>query len=119
MAATSSLSDIAGTPEVVYSNEPYGLTADCQVPGVPSPNGNADADTASTAAAHEMTEAITDPNGNAWFDARGEEIGDKCAYIYAPNTWDSGKANQMWGGHYFELQLMYDNHRSACEQVGP
>lgn len=110
----------SGSQVVVYSNEPYGNTSVCQVPGAPSPNGNPDADAATTSAAHEMTEAITDPEpASGWTDARGEEIGDECAYIYGTNTWDSNKANQMWNGHFFEIQLMYDNHRAACEQVGP
>ena len=51
---------------VIYSNEPYGNTAVCQAPGTPSPNGNPVADAASTAATHELTEAITDPLLNAW-----------------------------------------------------
>ncbi len=43
---------------VIYSNEPYGNTAVCQTPSTPSPNGNPVADAASTAATHELTEAI-------------------------------------------------------------
>ena len=36
--------------------------------------------------AHETIEAITDPLGNAWFDAAGNEIGDKCAYTFPPSN---------------------------------
>jgi hypothetical protein len=103
----------------VYGNEPFGNTSVCQAPGVPSPNGDPLADTAATAASHELTEATTDPELDAWFDSSGAEIGDKCAYNYGTNTWDSAKANQMWNGHFYELQMEYDNHASGCVQVGP
>ena len=104
---------------VIYGNEPYGNTAFCQIPGVPSPNNDPDADTASTATSHEVTEAATDPLLDAWFTAQGNEIGDLCAYNYGLNTWDGGLANQQWSGHFFELQTEFNNHVSACTQIGP
>lgn len=106
---------------VIYGNEPYGNTAHCQNVGAPSPHNDPIADAAATAASHEVTEAITDPFLNAWYsnDAAGDEIGDLCAYNYGTNTWDSGKANQMWSGYYFELQTEYSNHKAGCVQLGP
>ena len=95
---------------VVYGNEPYGNTAVCQVPGAPSPNSNAVADTAASTASHELTEAITDPLGNAWFDSSGAEIGDECAYYYGLVNWNSQKANELWDGHPFLLQAEYSNY---------
>jgi len=108
-----------GSTPVVYSNEPFGDTSVCQASGTPSPNSDPSADAASTAASHELTEATTDPELDAWFTAGGSEIGDLCAYIYGSNTWDGGKANQMWNGHFYELQLEYSNHVLGCVQVGP
>jgi hypothetical protein len=35
--------------------------------------------------AHELSEAITDPRGNAWYDASGAENADKCAWVF-PST---------------------------------
>jgi hypothetical protein len=32
--------------------------------------------------AHELSETITDPRGAGWFDASGEENGDKCAWSF-------------------------------------
>lgn len=104
---------------VVYSNEPFGNTSVCQVPGAPSPNSNPTADAAATAASHELTEATTDPMLNAWFDASGNEIGDLCNFNYGTNTWDAGLANQMWNGHFYLVQQEYDNHAGGCVQVGP
>jgi hypothetical protein len=32
--------------------------------------------------AHEIDEAVTDPDLNAWYDATGYENADKCAWTY-------------------------------------
>lgn len=108
---------------VIYGNMPYAYPAGCSGTSN-SPNNNADADTEATALTHEVSEAITDPEGNAWGSAKGNEIGDLCAYNYGTNTYDSGKANQFWNGHYYEVQREFDNHLyaltlSGCTQVGP
>jgi hypothetical protein len=108
-----------GTTPVIYANEPYGNLSTCQIQGAPSPNNDPVADAAATSASHELTEAITDPLLNAWFTAQGNEIGDLCAYNYGRATWDSGKANQMWNGHFYLLQQEYNNHTRSCLQVGP
>lgn len=114
---------------VIYGNEPYGVANICQVPGAPSPNANAAADIASTAAAHELTESITDPLIDAWLDSSGAEIGDECAYYYGIPLWDGGNATNQWNGHNFYLQTMYDNlgqnyyttdiNFTGCFNVGP
>jgi len=109
---------VGGVP-VIYGNEPYGKLATCQTSGAPSPNSDAEADTAATAASHEISEAITDPLLDAWYDSAGNENGDKCAYQYGANTWNGGTANQMWNGAFFELQLEWNNHTSSCVAVGP
>jgi hypothetical protein len=109
----------AGSTPVVYANEPYGSTSNCQIQGVPSPNNDPVADAAATAASHELSEAITDPLLNAWFTARGNENGDLCAYKYGRPTWDGGKANQMWNGRFYLLQQEFSNHTNSCVQVGP
>ncbi|MGH7839761.1 MAG: hypothetical protein ACREQC_18345, partial [Candidatus Binataceae bacterium] len=31
---------------------------------------------------HELSEATTDPEQNAWFDSAGNEIGDKCNFQF-------------------------------------
>lgn len=123
---------IGSSPPVIYANMPYGNTSDCQISGIPSPNNDPAADTAMTAASHEITEARTDPLLDAWFDSSGDEIGDECAYDYGNsdsgtfNTYDGGNANQQWNGHYYELQTEFDNHAFAvtggtlgCVQTGP
>jgi len=109
-----------GTTPIIYANEPYGDLTNCQAPGTPSPNGDAVADTAATSASHELTEAITDPELNAWFTAQGNEIGDLCAYNYGLfYNWDGGNANQMWNGRFYMLQTEFDNNQLSCVQLGP
>jgi hypothetical protein len=116
---------ISTSPNIIYANMPYGDVTHCQTSGQPSPNNNVPADTVMTAASHEITEAITDPLLNAWSTINGFEIGDMCAYDYgAANTYDSGKANQSWNGHFYLLQTEFDNHsyslgKGGCVQVGP
>ena len=111
-----------GVP-VVYGNLPYAYPAGCSGTSN-SPNDNVDADTESTGLSHEVSEAITDPESSAWFTAQGNEVADLCAYNYGVNTYDGGKANQFWNGHYYEIQREFDNHLyaltlSGCTQVGP
>jgi hypothetical protein len=106
--------------QVIYGNEPYADPNYCAASGQTFPSGDHFADAAVNVASHEVTEANTDPELNAWWDSgNGEEIGDLCAWTFGTKTWDSSLANQMWNGRFYELQLEYDNHTSTCVQVGP
>jgi serine protease len=110
----------SGSSSTIYGNEPYAGPG-CQGSGT-SPTGDPAADNAASIATHEITESITDPNpSTGWIDSSGYEIGDKCAWIYGTNGWNSGLAlaNQFWNGHYYELQMEWDNHANGCVQAGP
>lgn len=50
------------------------------------PNGNAGADGMASIIAHELEEATTDPDLNAWFDTRGYENADKCAWTFGTTS---------------------------------
>jgi hypothetical protein len=104
---------------VIYANMPY-ADSRCQASsaGQHFPR-SADGDASANLTSHELTEAITDPNLDAWYDVNGEEIGDKCAWNFGTPTWDGGLANEMWNGRFYDLQLEYDNHTSSCVSVGP
>lgn len=99
---TSSL----GNGTVVYANQPYG--AQPAAPGAcdtgARPNGD-DADATINLISHEEIESITDPLLNAWFDAGGAEIGDKCVWNFGPNAGDN---EQIGTGHY-NLQQEWSN----------
>ena len=47
-----------------------------------SPNGNAGVDGAISVLSHELEEANTDPDLNAWYDSQGAENADKCAWTF-------------------------------------
>src|SRR5262249_10289539 len=57
------------------------------------PNGNAGADGMASLIAHELEEAVTDPDLNAWYDTRGMENADKCAWTFG-NTSTAGNGSQ-------------------------
>jgi len=74
--------------------------------GDQTPNGNLDADSEISVMSHEMNEAITDPELDAWYDAGGNEIGDDCAYIYGDSSTFGGTSGSYYnqtinGDHYF------------------
>lgn len=110
----------SGAP-TIYANQPYADPNYCYVTGTQqAPSGDIPSDANVNVASHEITEANTDPELNAWWDsANGEEIGDLCAWSFGSLSWDGSLANQMWNGHFYDLQLEYDNHTGSCVNVGP
>ena len=53
---------------------------------------------------HETREAVTDEDGTAWFDRRGNEADDKCAWSPAPFIGTNG----------YGYQWEWSNAASAC-----
>lgn len=84
-----------------------------------SPNGDSGADGMANVLSHEIEEAISDPDLNAWFDNSGQENGDKCNFNFgATKTASNGsRFNQTFGGHNWMLQQNWRNSRGgACAQ---
>ena len=75
------------------------------------PNGNAGADGMASIIAHELEEATTDPDLNAWYDRRGMENADKCAWTFgATSTASNGsKYNMTLGGKQYLIQQNWVN----------
>jgi len=86
--------------------------------GNQSPNANLDADTVISVTSHELSEAVTDPYLNAWYDSSGNEIGDECAYIYGDtSSWggSSGQfSDQTINGHHYFIQEEFSNAEYAA-----
>lgn len=80
-----------------------------------SPNGNAGADGMASVIAHELEEAVTDPNLNAWYDSRGYENADKCAWTFGTTytTANGAKANMNLGGRDYLIQRNWVNANSG------
>ena len=54
----------------------------CAAQSTVSPNGNPGVDGMLSVVAHELEEATSDPDLNAWYDASGAENADKCAWTF-------------------------------------
>jgi hypothetical protein len=76
-----------------------------------SPNNNPGADGMASVVAHELEEATTDPDLNAWYDSRGEENADKCAWTFGTESTASNgsKYNVVWGGMEYLIQQNWVN----------
>ncbi len=79
------------------------------------PNGNAGADGMASIIAHELEEAASDPNLNAWYDSSGAENADKCAWTFgATSTLSTGaKYNMTFGGRNWYIQQNWVNSGSG------
>lgn len=75
------------------------------------PNGNAGADGMASILAHELEEATSDPDLNAWYDRRGYENADKCAWTFGTTytTANGAKANMKLGARDFLIQRNWVN----------
>jgi hypothetical protein len=74
------------------------------------PNGNAGADGMASIVAHELEEAVTDPDLNAWYDTRGAENADKCAWTFGTTyTANGALANVKLGTRDFLIQRNWVN----------
>ncbi|MEI6648509.1 MAG: hypothetical protein WCO08_02585 [Actinomycetes bacterium] len=77
----------------------------CATNTTASPNGDAYVDAMASVLVHEIDETLTDPNLNAWYDARGAENADKCAWTFGTTTTASGyKYNITEGGKRYLIQ---------------
>jgi hypothetical protein len=105
----------AGGSTYIYANMPYaGIDLSACGSGQ-SPNGDPAADSEINVLSHEHNEAITDPQLNAWYDRRGSEIGDKCAWNFGTATGTSGSEyNQTINGHSYYLQQEWSNKVAGC-----
>jgi hypothetical protein len=78
--------------------------------GTASPNADPGADAELSVLAHEVEETTTDMLGNAWYDTRGYENADKCAWTWG-TTYNNGTgiANVNIAGKDFLIQQNWKN----------
>ncbi len=106
----------SGSSTVLYAAMPYAGTdlSGCGIQtGKPTPNG-ADTDAEISVASHEMVETVTDPLLNAWYDASGAEIGDKCAYTYGPLA--ANGSDITINAHPYIVQEEFSNAALGCAE---
>jgi hypothetical protein len=113
----SSFPSSSGT--TLYANQPYAASVPAACGSGQSPN-NDDADSTINVLSHEHNETITDPLGSAWYDRRGAENGDKCAWTFgtALGGTTGQKYNQVINGGRYYLQQEWSNHSSGCVLTG-
>jgi hypothetical protein len=61
--------------------------------------------------AHELEEAVTDPDLNAWYDRRGSENADKCAWTFGTTSTaaNGSKYNMTLGSRNYLIQRNWVN----------
>jgi len=109
----------SGSSLTLYANQPYAAWVPAACGPGQSPNAD-DADATINVTSHEHNEAITDPLGNAWYDKRGAEDGDKCAWTFGTSlgSTSGGRYNQLINGHAYFLQQEWSNRTSRCVLTG-
>jgi PKD domain len=104
------------TPDgVLYAVIPYNAVPDHCQSNNPRPNSST-ADPAISTVSHEHSEMVTDPDGDAWIDARGNEEADLCLTNFGPSL--GGPTATAWnetihGAHFF-LQEEWSNANGGC-----
>jgi hypothetical protein len=80
------------------------------------PNANAGADGAVSIIAHELEEAVTDPQLNAWYDSQGYENADKCAWTFGTTSLaaNGSKYNVTLGGKQYLIQRNWKASTNTC-----
>ena len=65
--------------------------------------------------AHELEEATSDPDLNAWYDTRGYENADKCAWTFGTTygTANGAYANMKLGSRDYLIQRNWVNAGSG------
>jgi len=102
-----------GGQDIKYSfvGNPDRCPSSCAAQSSSSPNNNVGADGMASIIAHELEEAVTDPDLNAWYDRRGYENADKCAWTFG-STYDPGNgstANVKLGSRDYLIQQNWVN----------
>jgi hypothetical protein len=99
-----------GDPSVQYPS-----SCGAQVTG---PNGSTGADAMASIIAHELEEETTDPDLNAWYDSRGQENADKCAWTFG-TTYTSANgatANVKLGTRDYLIQQNWNYNANTSLQ---
>ncbi len=102
--------------DVKYAVMPYDWSdpSGCSAISGNGPNGDPAADTEVNTLAHETEETTTDQDLNAWYDRRGYENADKCAWTFGTTYAVNGStANMQIGGKDFLIQRNWVNAGSG------
>jgi len=81
-----------------------------------SPNNDIGMDAVTDDLMHELSEAVTDPDGNAWFTKNGFENADLCNFVYGTTflAGNGSHANHIFGNRDYLVQTIWDRLGSFC-----
>jgi hypothetical protein len=113
---------LTGGP-LIFANDPYVAGVSGCDDGEHPNNSPSDA-TLQGGLSHEHNESITDPELNAWYDAKGNENGDKCRTFNESTEYgtplgtapDGSRYNQVVDGDLYWYQQEWSNAGLVCEQ---
>lgn len=76
-----------------------------------TPNGDEGVDAMASVMSHELSETVTDPDLDAWFDSSGNEVGDLCNFRFGPTfaAPNGARANVSFAGKEFLIQKEWLN----------
>ena len=107
-----------GGKDIKYAfiGDPARCPSSCAEQTTTSPNGDVGADGAASIFSHELEEATTDPDLNAWYDRQGEENADKCAWTFGTESTASNgsKYNVTLGGTQYLIQQNWVETTQSC-----
>lgn len=83
-----------------FAGDPARCPTACSAQPV-TPNNNLSADAIVNTMAHEIEESVTDPELNAWYDKKGQENADKCAWTFG----SIATAGQTPNGAYYNMVI--------------
>jgi hypothetical protein len=104
-----------------FVGNPERCPSGCTAQPTKSPNNLIGADGMASVLAHELEEAVTDPDVTtgpyAWyFDASGNEDADQCAWKFGTllgGQINNGGYNEQFGGHNWLIQMEWENARGG------
>jgi IPT/TIG domain len=108
--------------DAFYANVPYLNGTTCE-PGE-HPNNNPSDAAIGGGIAHEHSESLTDPELNAWYDKKGNEVADKCGTFKEATEFgtplgkapDGAKYNQVISGDLYWYQQEWSKQGAGCMQ---
>ncbi len=94
-----------------FVGDPTACLSACAWQAKESPNGDVGVDAMISVIAHEVSEAVTDPELNAWYDKNGNEMADKCAWTFGTTKKLPGGAlyNVTFSGVDYLIQQLWVN----------
>jgi hypothetical protein len=121
VCGTNSYSGYHGVSDLGHGPTIYALGIDASIESPATagsdPEGFPDAERTIDVAAHEVNEAMSDPEGVGYMDPNGFEIGDKCESNYGHALGHAGPDhapfNQVISGDKYETQEMWVNRNNA------